>query len=1457
MKTLITYTSDEVVTFPLPFPEELNKTGFMKIHHLYAITKDDVTSINEHDITGNELVSISNNIRAMIFDDIITSYSTIGIDELYLGNNYSDHIKLKKAVFVLYKDKITVIDDTDLYIGGLKVCKGDYSLRYGYCIWAGNVRITPHKDYVDIAGVYVTTLNKSMSVPEYPLEHPIYKRSPRMILREPSETVEFATPPEKEERKKGEVLKLIIPPLTMMAVTVTIGLLIGRGVMMLMMVSMTLTSTVFSVTTSIRDKKERRAKEEKRCGVYNEYLITQGKKLNALEAMQKESLQYHYLSPDEIVKAVDTFSNRVYERHDNDNDFLTLSLGLSIVAASYKIKSPDSRVDVSEDTLSKDMREIVSSYQIIEKMPTIIDLKNAHLGLVGSKADIKKVVSYTLLQLCFFQSYHDMEVMIFVEEDERNEFEWARWLPHLKIKSINMSGLISGENERDQVLGNISQILKKRRQKQDESKQEGRYLPHYIFIIDCPKLVINHSVMEHLQAFDTSLGVSLIYTTNIMENLPENVKTVLRLDGGGKGTLLLNEGTVISRDIDLYSFAHTDLMKTARGLAPLVHVQGVSTQIPESVTFFEMYGVKKPDEVPVLSLWYSNACHKSLSVPLGLRGKDDLVYLNLHERAHGPHGLVAGTTGSGKSEIVQSYILSLAVNFHPHEVGFLLIDYKGGGMANLFSSLPHLLGTITNLDGSESMRALASIKSELKRRQQIFTDNGVNSINQYSKAFRNGTVKEPLPHLFIISDEFAELKKEQPEFMSELVSAARIGRSLGIHLILATQKPTGIVDDQIWSNSKFKLALKVQNESDSNEILKTPDAARITQPGRAYLQVGNNEIYELFQSAYSGATYSEDIVEKGFDNRIYLINRMGQGELLNEDLSDMGAETDGKLSQLDAMVSHLKDIYDNLGVDIVKKPWLPPLSLQILSPHIKASGDVALIDEYDLTVPFGLCDLPDIQSQVEYIHDFFANGNLAILGAAASGKSMALMNMILSLAVKNSPQKLNFYILDYGNAALIPLKTLPHTADYLTFDDGEKLSKLMKLLDEQVKRRKHLFASTNAMNFRMYGQLAAELDDPEIPQIPAIILIIDNYDVVKETGDETENFLARLTRDGTGLGIYTVISTVRPAGIRYSVINNFKDKIVFRLNDASEMAVMAGRSDFQLPDVKGRAYVKMNGTNVMQAYLPAPYTDDMSFIRTVSELIESIASQNSAAAIERIPVLPELLSYRDLEPHIKYDSKEALVGLSIETTKPIYMDLTHSLYLIGGSPQTGKTNVIRIILSQYKKNMCYIFDSRAGELVEYSKRNNMLYAASDVDELITMITKAVKERVKDYEKKKKNKTLSEFVVSMPPTLIVLNDYDGFLTATKAKPPTDLFVSAMDLGFTIIAAGRNIGFDGLAKVFKEKAAKGIVLGKPGEQQLLPSVAQAGYKPTPNIGIFMTGKDVENIKIPYLRIGLSGM
>jgi len=1377
-------------------------------------------------------------------------FSIIGIRPLRIGTSPHDHIQVNdtNACITLEDETLTVINAEALYLNGKKIDCGEYRISIGDRIWVGSTRIDFNTEHVKCAGMhYSSSLNISATIPKTYEEFPIYKRSPRIIKREPTDTIELSEPKKKEEHRKGELLRLIIPPLAMSSVMVGGSLLMGRGLFVLISAAAMLVSVVFSVSMFFSDRKTKRRKEKMRDEAYEDYLLTKRKQIHKMYEVQKESLLYHNLSPKEIESEILSNSSRVYERAANDNDFLTLSLGYGTVPTSYKLNYKADKEADEQDHLADEMRAIGAAYQSVSNMPTIIDLKQAHLGLVGDKAYIHRKLFAILSQLCFFQSYHDIEIVLLVEEEDRSKFEWARWYPHCRIKSINVTGLVSAENQRDQVLGNMAQVLKMRRQKQDEEKKDSRFLPHYIFIVDNPKLIINHSIMEYLQTPETSLGFSVIYTTHIQSNLPEYVRTVFLLIGGDQGMLILNEGQLLNRPVTLPSMQGIDLETIARKLAPLKHTQGVSTQIPEAITFFELYNVKRPEEIPVLDLWAKNACHKSLAVPLGVRGKDDIVLLNLHEKAHGPHGLVAGTTGSGKSEIVQSYILSLAVNFHPHEVGFLLIDYKGGGMANLFSNLPHLLGTITNLDGSESMRALASIKSELQHRQRIFGEHGVNNINQYTKLFTAGEASLPLPHLFIISDEFAELKKEQPDFMAELVSTARIGRSLGVHLILATQKPSGVVDDQIWSNSKFKLALKVANEGDSNEVLKTPDAARITQPGRAYLQVGNNEVYELFQSAWSGAPYSEDVVERGFDSRVYLINQLGQGVLLNDDLSVVDVADETNLTQLDVTVSHVLNLYKGLGAVQVNKPWLPPLSTHLVTNSVQADKDVGVIDTYNLSVPLAMVDIPDEQRQVEYSLSFPDDGNLAVIGASGSGKSTLLMTTALTLACRNSPRLLNFFIMDYGNSALVGLRGLPHTADYLGLDDTEKLDKLVKLLTEELKKRKYLFATVNAMNFRMYNELAAE-------KLPALIIFIDNSDVIREIDPELEDFLAKLTRDGVGVGIYTVITATRPTAVRFSVMSNFKNKIAQFMTEKSDVSSVVGRSDYDLPEIQGRAMIRLKDAHVAQCYLPVPFEDDISYAKQISEIVSEISKNNSAPSATGIRVVPETVTFADITPLLKLQERQAVLGFDIESTEPLYLDLSIPNHLVVSAPTIGKTNILKIILTQYRGSKCFVIDSRAGDLRDFDGKPEVFYASTEsrIDDFCKEFSAEVERREKEYADS--GLRAKEFCATQPLVLVAIDDADNFidLSKNKAAEIEKLISTAMELGIAFIVTSlpsKLKGFDNITKLLRNAQA-GIVLGSPADQSLLPVPPPRGYKPLPDIGFWYKRGDIRQVKLPFM-------
>lgn len=1282
---------------------------------------------------------------------------------------------------------------------------------------------------------------------------PKYKRSPRIIKRVPEKTIAIENPPEKKEISKTSLAQIILTPLIMLCITVALSIIMKRGIYVIMSIASTIISVIGSVSKFIHDKQDAKRQNQKREEIYDRYLLDIRKQIYQAKKAEEDAYRYNYPAIGQIESMINCYSSRIYERSCNDEDFLTFSAGYRREPVSFRITFTQHALALEKDPLEKEVEEIRESLGTVEKRPVVIDLKKSHVGLVGEKDVIHEQLKLIVSQIVFSQSYHDVQIINIFDKKYEEEFRWMRWYPHVRVQALNVYGNIDSERMRDQVLGSLHQIIKERKLRVEESKKEARFLPHFLFVIDEPKLIMDHSIMEYLNKEGDNLGFSIIYTSHMRANLPENIGTVIMLENSGEGTLLLENKEVRNLSFHLNRAGQTDFETMARNLSVLVHEKGITSQIPENITFFEMYHVEKPEELAIARRWEKGESHKSLAVPLGVRAADDYLYLNLHEKAHGPHGLVAGTTGSGKSEIIQSYILSLAVNFHPYEVGFLLIDYKGGGMAGLFKNLPHLLGTITNLDGSESMRAMASIKSELARRQRIFSENNVNHINSYNKLFKLGEVSEPIPHLFLISDEFAELKKEQPDFMKELVSAARIGRSLGIHLILATQKPSGVVDDQIWTNSRFKLALKVQNEADSKEIIKTPDAASITQPGRAYLQVGNNEIYELFQSAWSGASYAPDEENSVTDDRVYIINELGQGELVNGESKNSGPER-MKATQLDAVIDEIQKVFDGMHIPQVRRPWLPPLSNKIVSPYTLREDMIADREReeipLDLTAVIGMADIPEQQSQCEYCVNLVKDGNIAFFAAAGYGKSTFLETVILSLALKNSVELLNFYICDFGNNALIPLNALPHTSDYITMDDAERLTKFMDIIRMEIKERKRLFAEKMVQNFDVYNQ---SVEKP----LKAIVIVVDNYDIVKELGSDIEDFFTRTGRDGLGLGIYLVISAGRMSGVKYTAINNFKNKIAGYLLDQTEAGGIVGKSAYKPSAMEGRALVKMEQVNVMQVYTMVPFKNEVEYNQNFKTLIENVRRMFPTKRAPRIPVLPEAFTSRMFADYAPYGKYEINLGLHKASVQLRGLMRHMSPFLIVGDAGKGKTNMAKVITAQAsKRGRVFLFDSKAMELYAFKDQNNIFYVEDfdDLEDFLRETEEIAHQNKAAFEaavKAGRNVIPKAFYETVSPAYIVIDDMDDFIAEYQdsIKELTRVLKLAAETGIGVIAtvhSSRPKGFDELTKWFKT-SSNGLVIGSQGTGNIYPLVP-AKETPALGEGLLYTNSAYERLLLP---------
>ena len=1284
-------------------------------------------------------------------------------------------------------DQLFVSGRTKVYQNDIELADKSIQIQRGDKVAFGDYAITFFDECIEMEGEIDKGEVRLLEIEgeeERFTDFPYYKKSPRVIYTVEVEDIQIKAPPAKKEFSKGGIMQMIIPSLSTAALTVVMGVVMQRGIYVYMSLGATLVTIGFSVKNFLSERKEIKEENEKREQVYQDYLVRTRKKIRDARRKEKEAYEYQYPNAQAIENMIKGYSSRLYERSFMDEDFLQVNLGYYTGKSSVKVTYQKDDIEVDKDELKELAKEIPKEYKAVDYLPMGVDLKKAHLGIVGSKPNVHEQLKYMLMQLTFFQSYRELQVVFIHNEAYKEEFSYVKWYPHLNINTINVTGEIYNVQARDQIFGSIQQILKERKLKQEEDQQAVTFSPHMLFIIDEPALILNHPVMEYLQSKEHNLGFSFIYTTDQQENLPENVHTVCLLENMQDGRLLLNEGLRVNQRFAIQHIDQIDLERTARILSAIIHVQGMSSQIPEAITFFDMYQIEHPEELNVAKRWRDNQSHKSLAVPLGVRAKEDYVDLNLHEKAHGPHGLVAGTTGSGKSEIVQSYILSLAANFHPHEVGFLLIDYKGGGMANLFAKLPHLLGTITNLDKAESMRAMASIKSELARRQQIFSDNNVNHINGYNKMFKLGKVAEPLPHLFLISDEFAELKKEQPDFMAELVSAARIGRSLGIHLILATQKPSGVVDDQIWTNSKFKLCLKVQNEGDSREMLKTPDAANITQPGRSYLQVGNNEIYELFQSAWSGASYQkEQSVEEKEDDRVYIVNEIGQGVLINQDLSGPKDSNQIKATQLDVIVSHLNDVYESQRSVEVKKPWLPSLGTMMISPHTQKVEDSATFTELDTTLGLGMIDIPEEQIQREYMLDMVKNGHLLYMASSGYGKSMFLGNILVGLAMKNSTQNLNMYIMDLGNSALIAYKGLPHVADYMSFDEEEKLNKFQRLILDEIANRKKLFAKAMAQNFNVYNQ---SQDD----KLKAIIIMIDNYDIVGELGDDMVSFVQKVSRDGAGLGIYLIVTLTRDSVMRSATQGNFKERIAgFNFADGENYAFI-GRSQIQLPeDKKGRALVKQDSINLMQLYTPVSCEDELIYNQELKTLIQNVADASSEERAKGIPVLPEVLHYEELSQYPNYQDDKSLlpIGIDMDTLAVNYLDFKDAPALIVGGPSTGKTNTVKTLIKLAKGRKLFIFDNEEGLLRVHGQQEGASYANTQdgAKEQLSDIKDLIEERKELYEEERiEDVTLTSktFSQKLEPIYIVIDSVQQVHEMVDDNVAFDILAQAVKFGF---------------------------------------------------------------------------
>ena len=707
-----------------------------------------------------------------------------------------------------------------------------------------------------------------------------------------------------------------------------------------------------------------------------------------------------------------------------------------------------------------------------------------------------------------------------------------------------------------------------------------------------------------------------------------------------------------------------------------------------------MEKVGKVEQLNILNRWNTNDATTSLKAEVGVSEDGDLMYLDLHEKYHGPHGLIAGMTGSGKSEFIITYILSMCINYSPDDVAFILIDYKGGGLAGAFENkvtginLPHLAGTITNLDKAEMDRTLVSINSELKRRQTLFNEARDNlgestiDIYKYQRFFKEGRLKEAIPHLFIICDEFAELKSQQPDFMDNLISVARIGRSLGVHLILATQKPSGVVNDQIWSNTKFRVCLKVQDEADSKEMLKRPEAASLKQTGRFYLQVGYDEYFALGQSAWCGAKYypSEKIV-KQVDKSINFINDYG---IPIKSIQASGSKkVEAKGEQISAILKSIIEIAKTANKK-AKRLWLENIPDVIVTDEVIEKYSIKPIP-YNVEAVIGEYDAPEKQEQGIVKYNFLEDGNTLIYGNDGSEKEMLLNTIIYSTCKYHKEEEINYYIIDYGSESLRRFLSLPQVGGIVFSGEDEKYNNLLKLLKEELDKRKKLFVESGG-NYQNYNKTAEN-------KLPIITVIINNFDALYEVNPNLYEDISFLIRDSVNYGIVFIITANAVNSIHSKLTSNFTNTYAFKLKDASDYSTVLGLRVKTMPrDILGRGFLKSDDVHEFQT---ASITrEETSLNDYLQDFIKEQREINDSKA-RRIPTLPEIIRFKDIEEEV-VDLNNVPVGISKKDLEIVTVDYLANIGNIITSNRIANTikfvKSLLVVFNTIRNNTLMIID---------------------------------------------------------------------------------------------------------------------------------------------------------------------
>ncbi|AIG80030.1 MULTISPECIES: type VII secretion protein EccC [Amycolatopsis] len=1307
-----------------------------------------------------------------------------------------------------------------------------------------------------------------------------FKKSPRLAApRPPGGEVHLEPPPEVPRTIPGNIVMKLLPAVMIVA---SLGMMVfmfttgGRNPMMMMMGGMMVLSTVGMMAGGAG--KGGGAKKAEMDEDRKDYLRYLGQMRDrAREAMVDQRAALEWVHPDPQTLWSLAASRRMWERRQNDQDFLHLRVGRSSHRLATRLVPPQTGpVDELEPIATLALRRFVRAHSIVPDLPTQITLRGfAAVSMQGDRGLTRGLTRAMLAQLVTFHSPDDVLIAVATAGRAKEEWEWAKWLPHAQHPA-----LADGIGQLRMMAGSLAQIEQwldeelRDRQRFSRNATPAPDQPHIVIIVDDAEVTREEQIILE----EGLVGVTLIDLSDSIGNLAARRGLRLVVEEDRLGARSAGGVEWFGRP-DTLSVVESEAL--ARLLAPYrvgTAAQDAAEEEPllSNPGLLELLGIPgDPMTFDVQQAWRPRPVRDRYRVPFGVGEYGQPVELDIKEAAMegmGPHGLCIGATGSGKSEFLRTLVLGMLATHSSSTLNFVLVDFKGGATFLGLDAAPHVSAVITNLADEVTLvdRMKDALAGEMNRRQEALKNGGnFKNVWEYEKARENGADLDPLPALFIVCDEFSELLAAKPDFIDLFVAIGRLGRSLQMHMLLASQRLEEGKLRGLDSHLSYRIGLKTFSAAESRAAIGVPDAFELPSvPGGGYLKYDTSTLVRFKASYVSGPYRPAGIKAAGPVATVVRADKRPQlfvpdfVELPKEPepqqieaapVEEAKSEEAVEPSELDVIVSRL------IGQGPpAHEVWLPPLkepnSLDTLLPNLNPTDDrglspVGFFGNGRLQVPMGIVDRPYEQRRDLLWADFSGGaGHGVIVGGPQSGKSTMLRTLIMSMSLTHTPEEAQFYALDLGGGTLAGLQGLPHVGGVaVARREPDKARRIVAELTTLLTEREGRFGAMgiDSMNEFRNRKRRGEIK-PEEDAFGDAFLIVDNWKALRDDFDELETSITKLATQGLSYGVHVIIAANRWADIRPAIKDMIGTRFELRLGDPSEsdidrrvaVNVPAGRPG------RGLTRDKLHLLTGLPRIDGSSNPDDVA--AGVADAVAKIKAAWKGRPAPQVRLLPEMVTYDEvLSIDSKRNTKLVPIGVNEEDLQPIYLDFAaDSHFYAFADGESGKTNLLR----QITRGITERYTTQEAVIILVDYRRTMLgfiggdqllgYAvsAAQLESMVKDVHGSMTRRLPGPDVTQEQlKTRSWW--TGPELFVIVDDYDLVATQTSnpLKPLAEFLAQAKDVGLHIVVVRRSGGasramFDPILGKLREIAAPGMVMnGSRDEGNLVANVKPSQMPP----------------------------